>query len=108
MNCVADMGLTIEARKGIRALGMSQEQALTVVQNLTIFEFHKTMPCNSDPSNWQDVYRPEWKGIPLYVKFQEDRSLIEPPAPDESAQQPGSAEDRCFVISFKEWTEEWK
>jgi hypothetical protein len=107
MTCVASMRLTKSARVGIRKLGMSQEQALEVVRNLTVFDFYKTMPCDGDATNWQDVYSPQWRGIPLYVKFQEDRTRVPSSPPNNPAAQSNSPEARCFVISFKEWTTEW-
>jgi Motility quorum-sensing regulator, toxin of MqsA len=107
MTCVASMRLTNSARRGIRELGMSQQQALELIQSLTVFEFYKSMPCDGDPTNWQDVYSAQWKGIPVYVKFQEDRKKAVSPTARGPAAQAGSPEARCFVISFKEWTTEW-
>jgi Motility quorum-sensing regulator, toxin of MqsA len=96
MTTIEALRLTVRARVDIRNLGMTLQQALEVIQQLTVFDFHHTMACAHDPTTWQDVYWPEWKGVPLYVKFQEDRAM---------AGGPGSCtEDRCFVISFHERT----
>jgi hypothetical protein len=110
MTSVQAMGLTTSARRGIRELGLTELQALKVIQDLTQFEFHKSMPCDTEPGNWQDVYKAERKGVEIYVKFQED-TTNRPDPPQSSGSQPPTEDDcveeRCFVISFKEWTDEW-
>lgn len=45
-------------------------------------EFYKSMTTHADHRDWQDVYRSEWNGIMLYIKFQRDGDY--------------------FVVSFKE------
>lgn len=84
MQTVPDMNLTNVAKNGIFALGMTQAEALQVVQGLTYKNSVKTMTTDGDHTVWQDVYKAEWQGTPLYVKFQKA--------------------DNYFVISFKEWT----
>lgn len=76
------MNLTVSARSGIRAAGMAQVDALSVVQELTAGCFYKSMTTHTDHRVWQDVYHGEWQGIALYIKFQRV--------------------DEYFVISFKE------
>jgi motility quorum-sensing regulator / GCU-specific mRNA interferase toxin len=82
MQSVADMNLTVTARTGIRAAGMSLEDALAVVQSLNRVDFHKSMTTLANHRVWQDVYHGQWKGLGLYVKFQ--------------------LAGEFFVISFKE------
>lgn len=82
MVTVAAMNLTRTASRCIREAGMSEEEALEVVQALTIHDFHKSMPCNNDARVWQDVYFADWGELRLYVKFQKHTEY--------------------FVISFKE------
>jgi motility quorum-sensing regulator / GCU-specific mRNA interferase toxin len=69
MNCVESMNLTWKARLGIHACGMSEDQALEVVQSLTTRHWHKSMPSHYDYRVWQDVYFINWGGMTLYVKF---------------------------------------
>ncbi len=76
------MNLTLSARTGIRSVGMSQADALTVVQSLVAVDFYKSMTTNADHRAWQDVYHAEWQGVALYIKFQQAGEY--------------------FVISFKE------
>jgi len=82
MNCVEAMNLTQSAQFGIRAAGMTIVEALKVVQGLSRTDFYKSMTTNKDHRVWQDVYHGEWRGKPLYVKFQQTGEY--------------------FVVSFKE------
>ena len=82
MTTVEEMNLTFSAQDGIRAAGMGKADALDVVRGLTRTEFYKSMTTNKDRRVWQDVYRAEWRGKPLYVKFQQAGAY--------------------FVVSFKE------
>ena len=70
MQSVSDMNLTLSARTGIREAGMGQADALAVVQSLVRKDFHKSMTTHADHRVWQDVYRCQWSGLSLYVKFQ--------------------------------------
>ena len=82
MATVPDMNLTLSAKTGIRAAGMAQGDALAVVQALKRQDFYKSMTTHADHRTWQDVYHGEFKGIALYVKFQQAGEY--------------------FVVSFKE------
>ena len=82
MRSLPEMNLTLSARSGIRAAGMSQVDALALVQSLDRKDFHKSMTTLADHKVWQDVYHGEWNGLGLYVKFQQAGEY--------------------FVISFKE------
>lgn len=70
MKTVPDMNLTMSARGGIRALGLSQGNALSVVQALTRANFFKSMTTHADHRVWQDVYHGKWNDTSLYIKFQ--------------------------------------
>ena len=76
------MNLTLSALEGMRAVGMAQADALTVIQGLTAVRFYKSMTTHSDHRIWQDVYHSEWQDVALYIKFQQAGEY--------------------FVISFKE------
>lgn len=82
MTAVSEMNLTLSARKGIRLAGMSQADALGVVQKLTHRDFYKSMTTHSNQHVWQDVYHGHWQEIALYIKFQQAGDY--------------------FVVSFKE------
>ena len=82
MNSVETMNLTQSAVAGIRAAGMAMEDALEVVRCLSRADFYKSMTTNKDHRIWQDVYHGEWRGKPLYLKFQQAGEF--------------------FVLSFKE------
>lgn len=88
MTTVNLMYPTISSQDGIRDLGMTMADALAVVQGLTRNDFEKSMTTNGNYKVWQDVYKPTWNGIPLYVKFQQATNNL-----------------YYFVISFKENTE---
>jgi Motility quorum-sensing regulator, toxin of MqsA len=69
MTCVDAMNLTVTAQADIRGLGISNDQALAVVQRLTDGDFHKTMESVKRPGTFQDVYFPWFLHTRLYVKF---------------------------------------
>ncbi len=71
MSNVEAMNLTQSAQLGIRAAGMVMVEALEVVRGLSRSDFHKSMTTHKDHRIWQDVYHGEWRGKPLYVKFQQ-------------------------------------
>jgi len=81
MNSVETLTLTGTARKGITSANMSLRDAWLVIQGLSITNFYKAMTLYADHRVWQDVYHANWKGTPLYIKFQR--------------------EDDYFIISFK-------
>lgn len=60
---------TTVARKGAAALGMAVADMFSVLTNLTIRDFYKSMTSYTDHTSWQDVYRPLFRGIPLYLKL---------------------------------------
>lgn len=64
--------MTVSSRDGARALGFSDEDIIAVIQSLTRSDFYKSMTSKNNHSIWQDVYKPSYKGIDLYVKFTRD------------------------------------
>ncbi len=82
MTTVEALNLTGSALDGITDAGMDVDDALEVIQSLKTTMFYKSMTTYANHSVWQDVYRPSWNGLPLYVKIQRS--------------------DEYFVISFKE------
>lgn len=49
-----------------------------LVEHLTATDFDKTMPATKAPGLWQEVYRPTYCGLPLYVKLQisEEKAVV--------------------------------
>lgn len=82
MTSVEAMNLTQVAVDGIRAAGMTKDDALGIICGLTMSCFYKSMTAHKDYKIWQDVYHADWRGKPLYVKFQ--------------------LAEEYFVVSFKE------
>ena len=71
MNSVEEMNLTLSSQTGIRLAGMTKQEALHVVRDLTGKNFYKSMTTHADHRVWQDVYHAQWAGKRLYVKFQQ-------------------------------------
>lgn len=82
MISVEAMNLTQSAVEGIRTAGMVKAEALEVIRRLSNANFYKSMTTHKSHKVWQDVYHAEWRGKPLYVKFQQAGEY--------------------FVVSFKE------
>jgi motility quorum-sensing regulator/GCU-specific mRNA interferase toxin len=82
MTGVEEMNLTFTAQAGIRAAGMTRGEAFDVVRSLARAHFYKSMTTHKEHRVWQDVYRAQWRGKGLYVKFQQAGEY--------------------FVVSFKE------
>jgi motility quorum-sensing regulator / GCU-specific mRNA interferase toxin len=77
MNCIEAMNLTVTARHGIKAAGMSLADALAAIRRLSPRDFYKAMTVYADSRVWQDVYHAVWKAKALYIKFQQhDEYLI--------------------------------
>jgi motility quorum-sensing regulator/GCU-specific mRNA interferase toxin len=62
--------ITRSALDGAAALGLTDEDVVACVLGLTSADFYKSMPALINRSLWQDVYRPRYAGLPLYVKVQ--------------------------------------
>jgi motility quorum-sensing regulator / GCU-specific mRNA interferase toxin len=74
--------ITHSARRGAAGVGLGEDDIVSCILSLSIADFHKTMESETEPGLWQDVYRPVYEKIALYVKLQIDR-------------------DDAIVISFK-------
>ncbi len=70
MATVDEMNLTLSARQGICDAGLTQAEALGVVQSLTRKNFYKSMTTHADHWVWQDVYHAQKDGLVFYIKFQ--------------------------------------
>lgn len=63
--------MTVSAKQGQIALGFSDSDVVKVIQNLSSVDFYKSMePLKAGFTAWQDVYKPSFRGVRLYVKFQ--------------------------------------
>jgi len=82
LHCIEALSLTVTARHGIKAIGMTLGDVLQVIQQLSMGNFYKSMTAQADSRVWQDVYHSQWKGRRLYVKFQKH--------------------EKYFIVSFKE------
>ena len=60
---------TKTAREGAVALGFDFDGMLSVIQALTMADFHKSMTTHSDHRVWQDVYRPTTSAGEVYLKL---------------------------------------
>ena len=75
--------ITRAAGQGAAALQLDEMDILECVMGLTTASYFKTMPSRTRPGCFQDVYRPRYQGLPIYLKLQM------------------SPEGRAVVISFK-------
>ena len=62
--------VTATAAATARALGLDLADMIGCLAQLTEADFHKTMPSLRMAGRWQDVYRPSWCDVALYVKLQ--------------------------------------
>lgn len=63
--------MTNSAYQGMVALSFNQNDVVNAIQALTRNNFYKSMPpFNLKFSAWQDVYKLNFKGRDLYIKFQ--------------------------------------
>lgn len=71
---IEKLNMTYSAMRGQYELGFSDQEVVDVVQSLSDADFYKSMPpVHTDFSAQQDVYKPVFKKIELYVKFQIDK-----------------------------------
>jgi motility quorum-sensing regulator / GCU-specific mRNA interferase toxin len=73
---------TISALTGGAALGFSFEEIVSVVADLKLKDFYKSMTTHADHRIWQDVYRPATSAGDVYLKL----TVI----------------DEVLIVSFKE------
>ncbi len=83
MKNIDGLRLTSSSRKGLIELDFDDNDAVNVIQALTIKNFKKSMTTHNNHRVWQDVYNSSYKDVDLYIKFQQD-------------------EEGFFTISFKE------
>jgi len=60
---------TTIASTGASTMGLDHEEMISVVRNLTMADFLKSMTSYRDHRLWQDVYRPMTKCGRAYVKL---------------------------------------
>lgn len=73
------------ARDGAAELRLDEKDIVACVCGLDDGHFYKSMPADSFPGRWQDVYKTAYDGFPIYIKLQ----ISGPP------------DRRAVVISFK-------
>jgi len=72
-NDVDKLRMTVTAMQGQYDLEFSDQDVVDTIQALTSHDFHKSMaPIHTKFISWQDVYKPTFNGIELYIKFQVD------------------------------------
>lgn len=63
--------ITAQAEINASSVGIvGREEIVTRVLQLRPYEIYKTMTSDSRPGLWQDVYKTQEAGIPLYIKLQ--------------------------------------
>ena len=71
---VSQLRMTYSAIQTQYLLGFSDQDVVATIQALTGKDFYKSMPpLRAGFTAWQDVYKPLFKGVELYIKFQVDR-----------------------------------
>lgn len=68
----ARLRMTATATSNMRALGMTRQEVVDLVQSMTRSHFYKSMTAYLDATRWQDVYHVPWRGLTLYVKLTVD------------------------------------
>ncbi|MDP2790324.1 MAG: type II toxin-antitoxin system MqsR family toxin [Rectinemataceae bacterium] len=68
--------ITLSALSGARELGFDEEDIDNVVLGLETKDFYKSMSADKFPGRWQDVYRPFFQDIELYLKLQICTSVV--------------------------------
>ena len=81
---VSRLNRTMAAAIGADNVGMDELAVIDVIARLTPRDFDKSMRSETDPTVWQDVYKPIMGHRELYVKFTVD------------------ARGELLLISFKE------
>lgn len=63
--------MTATARRTAFNIGFSDKDIVDVIQCLDAKDFYKSMePVAEGFTAWQDVYKPKFNGVELYIKFQ--------------------------------------
>ena len=69
---VNDLKMSHTARLNASELGIFEQDVIEIINRLESKEFYKSMTSYVDHRIWQDVYRTQWRGILLYLKFAVD------------------------------------
>src|SRR5262249_24556571 len=64
-----ELRMTLTARQGAFALGLTSEDIVAIIQSLERAHFDKSMTTYASAQLWQDVYKAPWAGTRLYIKF---------------------------------------
>ncbi len=71
MNSIKTLRVTVSARQGAVSLGFSDHDVVDLIQSLSVGDFYKTMPpINPKFTAYQDVYKAQFLGKSVYIKFQ--------------------------------------
>jgi hypothetical protein len=66
--------ITGEAADGARAMGLAEKDIYRCIESLTEADLHKSMPATHPDAAkaglWQDVYKPMYKSMQVYLKVQ--------------------------------------
>lgn len=81
---IGHYAITLRAAESAGEMGMDEGDIKECIRALTEADFYKTMPSDKVPGTFQDVYKTEWNGKPIYAKL--------------TLRSPGS---RAVVVSFK-------
>lgn len=79
----AGIRFTVISYNGAAELGLEESDMHAVIKNLNRTVFYKSMTSYGDNTIWQDVYRPTYKNVQLYIKITLEKT------------------ERVLVISFK-------
>jgi hypothetical protein len=66
---IGHYAITTTARAGAASLGFDESDITECVCTLSAGHFYKSMPSESVPGTFQDVYRTEWDGKAIYAKL---------------------------------------
>jgi len=70
---VNKLNMTFSAMKTQYELGFSEQDVVDAIQALDEADFYKSMPPKkSGFTAWHDVYKPIFRNVELYIKFQID------------------------------------
>lgn len=70
-NSIDKLNMTATAMSDQYLLGFSDQDVVNAIQDLTHDDFYKSMPPVQEGfTSWQDVYKSNFQGIKLYIKFQ--------------------------------------
>ncbi len=68
--------VTLSARQSYTALGLNDDEVLTVINKLTPKHLYKSMTSYANHTIWHDVYHSKHNMIELYIKLQINENAI--------------------------------